>query len=94
MKNRFTLIILFCAAMFLVNSASVAYAYVGPGPGLTVIGALWAVIAAVLLAILAIVRWPLRYLLRRIRGKGALKETQPEVVDGTKFEKKDLKNED
>jgi len=65
---RIALFILMALAQMLPLSAGAAYAYVGPGPGLTVIGALWAVIAAVLLAVLAIVRWPLRYMLRKLKG--------------------------
>jgi hypothetical protein len=53
-----------------------ANAYVGPGPGLSVLGALWAVIAAVLLALLAVIRWPLRFLLRKLRKKSG-----PEITD-------------
>jgi hypothetical protein len=84
MKKRSELIIFLFAALALMLSAPVADAYVGPGPGLTVIGALWAVIAAALLAVLAIVRWPLRYLIRKIRGKGAEGAGEAETPDMAK----------
>ena len=42
-----------------------AAAYVGPGAGLTMLGALWAVIAAVLFAVAGLVIWPIRAMRRR-----------------------------
>lgn len=58
-----------------------AMAYIGPGAGVTVLGALWGVIVAIVLTIGAVVLWPFRILLRR-RRKGAAKaagETPPET---------------
>jgi len=42
-----------------------AYAYVGPGAGLTMLGALWAVIAAIVLALFGLFLWPVRAFLAR-----------------------------
>jgi uncharacterized membrane protein len=42
-----------------------ALAYVGPGAGITMLGALWAVIAAILLALGGLIWWPLRTIRRR-----------------------------
>ncbi|MGH6899168.1 MAG: hypothetical protein ACREJ5_21895 [Geminicoccaceae bacterium] len=50
--------------------ATPAFAYIGPGAGITVLGALWGVVVAVVLAVVALVLWPLRVLFRR-RRKGA-----------------------
>jgi membrane protein implicated in regulation of membrane protease activity len=47
--------------------ATPALAYIGPGAGITVLGALWGVVVAVVLALAAILLWPLRALLRRRR---------------------------
>ena len=47
-----------------------AFAYVGPGAGLTAIGTLVAVVAAVLLAIIGFVWYPLKRLMRRKRSAG------------------------
>ena len=44
-------------------------AYVGPGPGLSMTWALWGPLATLFAAISAIALWPLRVLLRRLRGK-------------------------
>jgi hypothetical protein len=45
-------------------------AYVGPGPGLSMTAALLGLIVTILLALLAFFSWPLRVLLRKIRGPG------------------------
>ena len=42
-----------------------ALAYIGPGAGITMLGALWGVVVAVALAIGAVLFWPIRALLRR-----------------------------
>ena len=42
-----------------------AMAYIGPGAGITMLGALWGVIVAVVLALAAVLFWPIRALMRR-----------------------------
>ena len=42
-----------------------AMAYIGPGAGITMLGALWGVVVAVVLALGAVLFWPIRALLRR-----------------------------
>jgi membrane protein implicated in regulation of membrane protease activity len=61
------LIPLIAAATLLLPDA--AFAYVGPGAGLTMLGALWAVVAAIFMALFFVVAWPLRRMLRRARHK-------------------------
>lgn len=55
----------FALALVFAGLAAPGEAYIGPGAGLTVLGAVWAVLAAVGLAVLGILLWPLRMLLRR-----------------------------
>ncbi len=50
-----------------------ALAYVGPGAGLGAIGAALGLVAAVVMAVGAILFWPIRRLIRRRRKKPALK---------------------
>ena len=50
-------------------SFSNAYAYVGPGLGLGVIGAVFGAIAAVLLAVVGIIWYPIKRLLRKSNSK-------------------------
>jgi hypothetical protein len=54
-------------AILLVLSAQPAEAYIGPGAGITMLGALWGVIVAVALALGAVLFWPIRILLRKRR---------------------------
>jgi uncharacterized membrane-anchored protein len=54
-----------------------AMAYVGPGAGLTLIGSLIGVVVAILMAIGVILFWPLRILIRRLRGTPAQNSTTP-----------------
>lgn len=42
-----------------------AEAYVGPGAGLSLLGALWAVVVAVFAALFFVVMWPLRRMIKR-----------------------------
>jgi len=58
-----------------VIMANPAAAYVGPGAGLTMLGALWAVIAAVALVLVGIVIWPIRLYLRRRKAAAEAKAT-------------------
>lgn len=53
------------AALPLLLAALPAFAYIGPGAGITMLGALWGVVVAVLLALGAVLFWPIRALLRR-----------------------------
>ncbi|MGH6929381.1 MAG: hypothetical protein ACREEV_13770 [Dongiaceae bacterium] len=75
------------AAGALVLLPGTAFAYVGPGAGLTMIGALWAVILALFAALFFAVAWPVRRMLRRARhGKShsaaAAPRSRPEAGDG------------
>jgi uncharacterized membrane protein len=48
-----------------------AFAYVGPGAGITMLGALWAVIAAILFALVGLLWWPVRAMRRRRKRAAA-----------------------
>lgn len=61
MKTLLTLT-LFC---FAAAATGPALAYIGPGAGLSLLGALWGLIAAVGAALLFVILWPLRRYLRR-----------------------------
>lgn len=59
------------AAAGVALGATPALAYIGPGAGLSLLGALWGVLAAVLASLLFLLIWPLRRLLRRRHGNVA-----------------------
>lgn len=48
-----------------------AFAYVGPGAGITALGALWGLILAVLIALGGFLVWPIRAFLRRRKREAA-----------------------
>lgn len=49
--------------------AGPAMAYIGPGAGISMLGALWAVIAGIVLALAGLLIWPIRALLRRRKAQ-------------------------
>ena len=57
--------VLAIGAATLTFAAFPALAYVGPGAGLTLLGALWGLILAVVMSVAFVLFWPLRRLLRR-----------------------------
>ena len=63
-------------------AASPAFAYVGPGAGLTLLGALWGLIVAVVLSVGFILLWPLRKLMRRNKRAYPTSDRQAEDLSG------------
>lgn len=62
-------------------------AYIGPGPGLSMLGALLGLLGTVLVAILAVFSSPLRVLYRKMRGKGDEEAEADEEADEKADEK-------
>jgi hypothetical protein len=60
-------ILALAAAALVASWAEPAAAYIGPGAGITMLGALWGVIVAIALALAAVLFWPIRILLRKRR---------------------------
>lgn len=60
-----------------------AQAYVGPGAGLSLLGALWGVIAAIGAALLFVVLWPIRRMMRRRKANTAAGQTDAPARDAT-----------
>ena len=52
-----------------ISITSFIFAYVGPGPGISALGALWAVILAILMTVFGLLAWPIRSLLRQRKKK-------------------------
>jgi hypothetical protein len=51
----------------LLHAAATA-AYVGPGAGISLVGSLFGLVSAVVIAIGVVLLWPIRRLIRRIKG--------------------------
>jgi len=71
---RILLIILLCGV------AAPALAYIGPGSGLSLLGGLWSLLLGIVLALGAILMWPIRLLLRRL-GITRPKRPEPRQTD-------------
>jgi membrane protein implicated in regulation of membrane protease activity len=70
------------ASLAIVSISASAQAYVGPGAGLSLLGALWALLVAILAAVGFIFAWPIRKWLRKRKARRTAAgntngETQP-----------------
>ena len=65
------------ACALLAMSPQAAEAYIGPGVGVTAIGTVIAFLGAILFAIVGFVWYPIKRLLRTIKGRGAAGAEQP-----------------
>jgi len=66
----------------LLFAAPSALAYVGPGAGLSLLGALWGLIVAVGAALVFVILWPFRRLVRRLRARRAADGDAPAPAAG------------
>ncbi|MGH6943055.1 MAG: hypothetical protein ACREH6_02390 [Geminicoccaceae bacterium] len=66
-----TLFAALVGAVLAIGIVGPAAAYIGPGAGLSLVGAFWGLVVAVLAALSFILLWPFRILLRRMRGQRA-----------------------
>ena len=57
------------AVIVLLSSTNAAYAYIGPGLGLGSVAVILGIVGSVLLAVVAIVWYPLKRLLKKITNK-------------------------
>jgi predicted AlkP superfamily phosphohydrolase/phosphomutase len=72
MENRNkTLKYLLLAVLVVLLIPAKAQAYIGPGAGFAVAGSLLAIFSATLSAVLALFTWPIRFVIRAIRGRRA-----------------------
>jgi len=78
----FKMILRIIVASGLLLSAP-AMAYIGPGSGISLLGGLWGVLVAIVLAIGAVLIWPIRYMFRRLRRKrgGAVPDESTDLVE-------------
>jgi len=67
MKGHRSLLLVALCVLYLGTSP--AYAYVGPGSGVTVIGAALSLVGGILLAIVGFVWYPIKRLLKRSRQR-------------------------
>lgn len=63
--------------VLIVGTANTASAYVGPGAGLSLLGALWGLVLAVGAALWFVILWPLR----RMRKRSQQQRDEAEAAD-------------
>jgi hypothetical protein len=56
-------------ALMLIGFSQSAFAYIGPGAGVSFLGSVWAVLLGIVLAVAAVLIWPIRYMIRRMRRR-------------------------
>lgn len=66
---------LLIALTLFIGAAAPAMAYIGPGAGLSLLGALWGLLAAIGAALLFIIVWPFRRMMRRKRQSATTEST-------------------
>jgi len=62
---------LLTATLILALTPALALAYVGPGAGISMLGALWGLIVGVVMALGVILFWPIRMMIRKMKGNKA-----------------------
>jgi hypothetical protein len=65
---RYKLFLTAAAILFTGTAA----AYVGPGAGISVLGALWGLIIGVVMAVGVILFWPIRMMIRKMKANKAV----------------------
>ena len=71
--KRFALLTGLAAAL----AAAPALAYVGPGPGLTMLGSLVGLVGSLFVALFMILAWPLRLYYKKMKARKAGTATPP-----------------
>ena len=62
-------LLMFLLVCLLLATTSPAFAYIGPGAGISVLGSLLSILATIFVAIGAIIFWPLRKYLKRRKAR-------------------------
>ena len=59
--------------LLLLLSSSAALAYIGPGAGISVLGSVLGILATIGLAMVAIIMWPIRKMMKKRKAAAAAK---------------------
>jgi mannose/fructose/N-acetylgalactosamine-specific phosphotransferase system component IIC len=81
MSMRLRFLLSACLVLALVTSVGSANAYIGPGAGAGFVTSLLTTLSVIALAILAILVWPIRLLLKRWRKRRAQAQSVSKADD-------------
>jgi membrane protein implicated in regulation of membrane protease activity len=77
-------ILLTCFAVIMaLGAATPAFAYVGPGAGLSLVGAFWGMLVAILAAFSFVILWPIRRVWKRRRASPTGAPQTAEATEAT-----------
>ena len=79
------------AALILMLAPGLVLAYVGPGAGISMLGALWGLIIGVVMAVGVILFWPIRLMIRKMKANKATAE-EASAADATSDNSKPADN--
>lgn len=63
--------------MLLLMASPQVLAYIGPGAGVSFLGSIWALLVGIVLALAAVLFWPIRFLVRRLRRGSTKHGSEP-----------------
>ncbi len=78
LKTRLLFVLL--TISLVLSSPGTAQAYIGPGAGFAVMGSFLVMFTAILSALMALLTWPIRYIIRTIRNRKALSKSRVKKV--------------
>lgn len=73
-----TIALFLVAFTFVIGFGQDASAYIGPGAGLSMLGAFWGLVVAVLAALSFLLLWPLRRMFKKNTNANTATETETE----------------
>lgn len=69
--------------VMLMTISAPALAYIGPGAGITLFSSIWGIIVAAVVGLFAILRWPFRYMWRRMMRKSRKDTPESNTAEAT-----------
>jgi predicted AlkP superfamily phosphohydrolase/phosphomutase len=82
LRSRARLLRVVVAACGVVLAAVPAEAYIGPGAGFALISSVFVLVTTLILALVSLLTWPVRYVIRRLRGRGVTARINRLIIVG------------
>ncbi|MCK4997914.1 MAG: alkaline phosphatase family protein [Anaerohalosphaera sp.] len=78
--NKKSLKFLLLILLVILALPGTAHAYIGPGAGFAIMGSFWVMFTALFSALIAILTWPIRFIIRSIKGRRAFARSKVKKV--------------